>query len=152
MPRKLSVKGKMYELTSVKGAQNDDTTFSGEVHSQPPHQSRAIWRVNIAGEMLTITEVHNHDKGWNREMDGESQTADPTALTGMQQSDYVDYLASLIPLLDDKALELSAVPDAKVHGHSSAAILVKSKGQPDVRLYFDRDTGLLIKTEYRCAA
>ena len=112
------VKGKMYDLRAVKGGQNDDTTFSGDIHSQPPHQSRAIWRINGDAAVVTMTQVHNHDKGWTREMDGESQAADPMTLTEMQQSDYVDYLASLIPLLDDKSLELSAVPDAKVQGRT----------------------------------
>jgi HEAT repeat protein len=68
----------------------------------------------------------------------------------MKQSGYVDHISTLVPLKDDKTYELSLVPDAKVHGRAASAILVKSKGQPDVRLYFDRDTGLLQKTEYRC--
>src|SRR5205807_6042211 len=61
------------------------------------------------------------------------------------------YLTGLVPLLDDKALELSVLADAKVRGRPAAGILVKSKGQPEVRLFFDRDTGLLQKAEYRCA-
>jgi hypothetical protein len=125
-----------YDPTSLK--------FSGDVYSQPPYQSRTNYRLDATGE--AVIQVHNHNQGW----DGEGRAADPDELTEMKQSDYVNYLTSLVPLLDDKALELSVLPDAKVRGHPAAGIRVKSKGQPEVRLFFDRDTGLLEKVEYRC--
>jgi hypothetical protein len=146
----VKLKATLYDERNVKGAgPSDDMKFSGDVYSQPPYQSRYNLRLDATGE--TVTQVHNHNQGWVREMDGESKAADPMALTEMKQSDYVDYLAGLVPLLDDKLLELSVLPDAKVQGRPAAGILVKAKGQPEVRLLFDRDTGLLKKAEYRGA-
>jgi hypothetical protein len=141
-----AVKG---EYVKLKGTlffeQSDDMKFSGDFYSQPPYQSRTNLRLDATGQM--VTQVHNHDQGW----DGEGQVANPNELTQMKQSDFVDYLTSLLPLLDDKSLEVSVLSDAKVRGRPAAGILVKSKGQPDVRLFFDSDTGLLEKTEYRFA-
>jgi hypothetical protein len=140
------LRGTIYDRTSIKGAgQSDDMKFSGDAYSQPPHQSRTNLRLEATGE--TVTQVHNHDQGW----DGEGRAADPAELTELKQWDYVGYLTSLVPLLDDKALELSVLPDVKVRGRPAAGILVKSKGKPEVRLFFDRDTGLLQKAQYRCA-
>jgi hypothetical protein len=126
-----------YDPTSLK--------FSGDAYSQPPYQSRTNFRLDATGE--TVTQVHNHNQGW----DGEGRAADPGELMEVKQSDYVNHLTGLVPLLDDKTLELSVLPDAKVRGRPAAGILVKSKGQPDVRLFFNRDTGLLEKTEFRGA-
>jgi hypothetical protein len=144
----VKLKGTIYDERSIKGAgPSDDMKFSGDFYSQPPYQSRSTLRLEATGE--TVTQVHNHGQVWVREMDGESQAADSVTLAETKQSDYVDYLTGLLPLLEDKALELAVLPDAKVQGRPSAGILVKSKGQPAVRLFFDRDTGLLEKVEYR---
>jgi hypothetical protein len=149
----IKVKGVLKEQMNIKGAARDidEVTFTGDVLSQPPHQSKAVLHLEVGGVPLTMTQVHNGNKGWIREGDGASEPADKKTLIEMQQSGYVDYISTLVPLLDGKTFDISILSDANVQGRPAAGILIKSKGQPDVRLYFDHDTGLLIKTEYRSA-
>src|SRR5262249_52815459 len=43
----------------------------------------------------------------------------------------------------------AGIDAAEVEGRKARGIKVSSKDQPDVLLYFDNETGLLVKTEYR---
>jgi len=53
--------------------------------------------------------------------------------------------------LKDKAYELSLIGEDKVEGKKVIGIRVAKKGQKDVSLYFDKETGLIAKLEYRGA-
>ena len=56
----------------------------------------------------------------------------------------------LVTLVKDaKDYELSPLGEVKVEGKSAVGVLVKSKGHQDVSLFFDKETGLLAKVEYR---
>jgi hypothetical protein len=52
----------------------------------------------------------------------------------------------LVPL-KGKEYELKAVGETKVDGKKAAGLLVRTKGQKDITLYFDADSGLLVKAE-----
>ena len=61
----------------------------------------------------------------------------------------MDYISSLVPLLEDKRYTLSSAGEALVKEQAAVAMKVASKGRPDVTLYFDKVSGLLLKTEHR---
>jgi hypothetical protein len=52
----------------------------------------------------------------------------------------------LVPL-KGKEYELKATGETKVDGKPAAGLLVHTKGQKDITLYFDTESGLLVKTE-----
>jgi hypothetical protein len=58
------------------------------------------------------------------------------------------YLASLLPLLDDKTLQLSALPDTKVRGQAATGVRVTAPDRAPVDLYFDKQSYLLVMMEY----
>jgi hypothetical protein len=65
-----------------------------------------------------------------------------------QQTRHVDRVAGLKDLLKDKAFLLTALGEATVEGRLAVGIKVAYKDQPDVRLYFDKEQGYLLKTAY----
>jgi hypothetical protein len=52
----------------------------------------------------------------------------------------------LVPL-KGKEYELKVVGETKIDGKTAAGLLVRTKGQKDLTLYFDAESGLLVKSE-----
>lgn len=127
-------KGKFYGM-------GDGFDYSATYTWAPPDKLR----LEVEG---AFTQVVNGDKGWNN-MGG----SDATELNAQQMEEQKETLhlrrltASLVPLLKDKTLKITPVADAKVDDHAAAGIKVSSTGHRDVTLYFDKDTGLLVKSE-----
>src|SRR5438445_725224 len=48
----------------------------------------------------------------------------------------------------EKGVELSSLAETKVDGKPAVGVVVKSKGHRDVKLYFDKASGLLVKREH----
>src|SRR5579862_494764 len=60
---------------------------------------------------------------------------------------HVRRLFQLTPLLKDKDCQLTALDEIKVDGKPAVGVAVVCKGQRDVRLFFDKETGLIVKVE-----
>jgi len=58
-------------------------------------------------------------------------------------------VAHLAPLLKDKGFELSLIGEDKVEEKKVIGVRVTQKGQKDVSVYFDKETGLIAKLEYQ---
>jgi hypothetical protein len=59
----------------------------------------------------------------------------------------MDRVLTLVPLLKDQSFTLTSLGDSKVNGQAALGVKVTSKGQVDVKLYFARDSALLVKYE-----
>lgn len=122
--------------------------FTAELIKQLPGQYRLSLEVDLTGQVLTTTQVLNGTRGWLRD-DMETKEASPEGLREMQESAYVDYVSTLAPLLEKDRFQLSAVDMRPVQGRPVHGVLVKAAGRPDVKLAFDRESGLLVKVENR---
>jgi hypothetical protein len=60
---------------------------------------------------------------------------------------YVGNLARLTPLLKDKKYKLALAEDKTFEGKPAVGVIVSAEGSKDVRLYFDRQTNLLLAIE-----
>src|SRR5262249_31340150 len=58
-------------------------------------------------------------------------------------------VTTLVPLLEDPGFTLTALGEAKVEGRAALGVKVAFKGRPDLSLYFDQESGLLVKYDYR---
>ena len=61
---------------------------------------------------------------------------------------HVQWLMTLTPLKKGE-FTLSLLPEIKVNGEPAAGVKAVSKGKPDVKLYFDKKSNLLVKIERR---
>ncbi len=91
--------------------------------------------------------VINGKKSW-RSIDGRVQDQDVETET-LQVAGHCDRVAGLIPLLTDRGFTLTTVPPVEVGGKPADGIRVSFAGKPDVHLYFDRATGLLVRSSVR---
>ncbi len=103
--------------------------------------------VGTLGELkITITVVVNGDKAW--ETDGDKVRE----ITG-EKLDYVRgevyqlWVASLSPLVADKGFTLATAKGKDVAGKPAVAVTVTRDKQRAITLYFDKDSGLLVKSE-----
>jgi hypothetical protein len=87
------------------------------------------------------------DKGW-MQAGGGTQEMTKTDLKEKQEELYVWWLMNLTPLVKDE-FQLKPLPDVKVNGQDAAAIQASRKDSPDVRLFFDKKSNLLIKIARR---
>jgi hypothetical protein len=88
----------------------------------------------------------NGDKIWNT-FNGKpgEETAESLKLT--KERLHANYVVTLAPLLKEKRFTLSPLTEIKVNDRPALGVKVTAKDHADVDLYFDKDTGLLVKSE-----
>ena len=126
---------------------NREIAFTGEQSIQLPGQIKIALTLKTAPKTTKIVEVIDGDKGWIS-IDGQVKEADASSLARARQLLYLSRITRLTPLLGEKEFELTALEESKVNDRPTAGVKVVSKGQKDVGLYFDKETGLLVKVEY----
>jgi outer membrane lipoprotein-sorting protein len=95
-----------------------------------------------------IVIVLNGDKGWTS-MNGNTEELTGDRLKEQQEERYAGWVSSLLPLLKNNDFTLSALPETKVDDKPAVGVKVSQKGHRDVKLYFNKDTGLLDRVEER---
>lgn len=123
----------------------DGLPYMGEYAVQWPGQ----FRMDIQG---AFTIVLNNDKGWTDSM-GTVKEMSKEELAVQMHNQRAGWISSLVPL-KDKAFILKSLGDAKIGKQAASVVAVTrpNSGYPDVKLYFSKDTGLLLKNEFRTKA
>jgi hypothetical protein len=132
-------KAQTWNETGTFYGMGDGLPFKGAYASQPPSQFKmAIENV--------FTIVVNGDKGWmnDTEMNAEQ-------LAEFKENNYAGWVSSLLPL-KDKEFTLTAIEETKVGNEPAVGVKVSHAGHRDVKLYFDKKTGLLVKVVMRAKA
>jgi hypothetical protein len=73
---------------------------------------------------------------------------DKKMLKEIEERVYAEKVTGLV-FFQEKGFKLSPLGEAKVNGKSAVGVRVSSEGHRDVNLFFDKDKGLLVKTETR---
>jgi hypothetical protein len=120
-----------------------DLPFTTEEVLNLPNQSRVKLEVN----RTQIMEVCNGDRGW-KQSGGTTIDMGPARLAEVREEAYVWWLATLAPLLKE-GFDLDVLPEIKMEGRPAAGVKVKARGRPDAALYFDKDSGALLKIARR---
>jgi hypothetical protein len=119
------------------------TPFTIEDVWHMPDKYRTSATMTLMGMKVTQTQVLDGDKGWAA-FNGRAMDLPKEAAAEMREQKYAEDLDRL-GFLKDTGKELSVVEDARVNGKPAAGVRIKSKGHRDVTLYFDKDSGLLVK-------
>jgi hypothetical protein len=121
--------------------------INGEILQQSITQGRVSKTVGVGALATEAVAVSNGNKSWRR-IAGFTSDVTGKELAEMEDGEYRSRrVRFLLPLLQEPAIELSRVPDAVVSEKPARGIRVKSKGHRDIDLYFDKGTGLLVKSE-----
>jgi hypothetical protein len=111
-------------------------------------QTRMSFQSDFLGNKIEATVVLNGDKSW-MSAGGQVKEFGKDEIESQRILKHVDRVTDLAPVLTDKGLTLASLPAIKVEGRPAAGIKVSCKDLPDTSLYFDKETGLLVKYAYR---
>jgi hypothetical protein len=123
------------------------TPFALEDWWQMPDQYKTTSRFELAGKKVSQAQAIDGEAGW-MQLDGVTQDMPKEAIAEMREQKYAEDLDRL-GFLADKGIDLTALGESKVGGRAAVGVLVKSKGHRDVTLWFDKESGLLVKREHR---
>jgi hypothetical protein len=126
----------------------DDFAFTGEIFTQPNGDFKYAFEIGNDRPAIRVTMALLGEKGW-RNVSGMLEDLDEASLAEMKLGRYYDRVTSLAPVLKDKSFTLESLAEVKVQGKPAVGVKVSLKGQPDISLFFDKTTSLLVKTEYR---
>jgi hypothetical protein len=104
-------------------------------------------RVRVEVGRTEMVRVLNGNRGWQRS-GGETAEIGRDRLGEIQEEAYVWWLVTLAPLLK-AGFDLTPLPDVKVNDRPAAGVKVAARNRPAVALYFDKETGLLVKIARR---
>lgn len=128
------------EKGTYYGMGDKGVPFTGKYAVQWPHQ----FRMEIQG---VFTLVINGDKGWVKSGD-KTVDMDKKQLDVMVHNHKAGYISTLLPL-KDKAFKLTYAGEEKVYDRPALAVKASREGFPDVKLVFDKSSGLPMKFEFR---
>jgi hypothetical protein len=141
---------KKVEVVKSKGkyyGMGDGIDFTSEMIVQAPDRFRSEVDVEAGGMQIKIVQVVNGNKGWMKFAD-QVQDMNKEQLEEAKAQFYLRKVGTLVPLRD-KAFKVSPLGEVKVDGKPAAGLRIESMGERDVSLFFDKETGLLIKSEMR---
>jgi hypothetical protein len=123
--------------------------FVAETTVQLPAQFKTTLEVRTPdGKTHTLVHLVNGDKVTVL-VDGRvDKQPDPAALAELRDIRLLDRAIRLVPLLRERGYDLAVTDDVKVNDRPAAGVRVTMRGRKEMRLYFDRELGLLVKTEH----
>jgi hypothetical protein len=101
--------------------------------------------INVGGMKLTIRAATDGSTAWEASGDQLRDMAKEKQVE-FQHNVHLLQVTQLYPILDP-AYKLTLLPDLARDGQSLVGVKVTREGQRDVRLYFDKKTNLLARTE-----
>jgi hypothetical protein len=122
--------------------------MSGDVITHGHDRQKVDVEVEAGGLKIRFVQVLNGDKGWKR-IGEDTKELGKDELAEAREQAYAEWLATLAPLRNQKTFNLQSIGEVAVDKRPTLAVKVSSKGHRDVNLYFDKDTGRLVKSETR---
>ncbi len=148
-------------LTSVSKMQTMTRSNSGTMFllgQQTPFRDELVvalpskWRWNldgtVGGRQVQMLLILNGDSAWQGPP-GSVVPLPKERVNEIQEESQVLWLATLAPLLQDKDLKLGLAKDIAVDGKPAQGVRVTKGSRPEISLYFDNQTHLLVKIARR---
>ncbi len=131
------------EITSLGAA----VKATCELSASLPGKGRWAFELDAGNQKIPVTVVINGDKGW-RSGGGMARELTKGEMEEQLPEADVLWLSTLLPLKEN-GITLANAAETKVGGEPALGVKVTRKGRPDVTLYFDKKTNLLVKIERR---
>jgi outer membrane lipoprotein-sorting protein len=117
--------------------------YTGKYAMQAPHR----FRMEIEGAFVIVL---NDGKGWTS-AGGETKEMTKEQLAAQTNDHRAGWVCSLLPLTG-KEFTLKSLGESKVGDKPVVGVLATRKDFPDVKLYFDKTTHLLVQSEFTTKA
>jgi outer membrane lipoprotein-sorting protein len=119
--------------------------YTGDWAFQGPDKYRFAVNAEVEGMKFTFIAISNGNKAWESAL-GMTQEMTEDKLEYFLNQTYALNVTSLLPLLADKEFKLATAGEKDVNGKKTAVVTVTRDKKPTVTLYFDKQTGLLVKS------
>lgn len=119
--------------------------FTNELTVQLPGQYKSIVTFREGTRERRIVHLLDADKVTIL-IDGQPQPVGGSHLAQLRQTLQLEQAMRLVPLLDDNAFVLQSLGEKQYNDRVFIGIRVTGRGQRDLLLYFDRASGLLVKS------
>jgi hypothetical protein len=120
--------------------------YTGDFAFQGPDKYRFVVKGDFGGMTITFTAVTNGNKAWQAAM-GMVEEITGDKLEYVVNQTYHLHVTSLLPLLTDKEFKLATAGEKDVGGKKAVGVKVTRDKKPTLTLYFDKASGLLVKSE-----
>jgi hypothetical protein len=137
-------KGETWTGKGTYYGMGDGLPFTGHFALQWPDR----FRMEIEGAFIAVVDG---DKGWTKMGNGDAKDMNKDEMAFQKESLYAQGVMRLM-VLKEKEFTLAMLDATKVDGKPAAGVKVSHKGHQDIKLYFDKDTNLLVKVELRVKA
>jgi hypothetical protein len=121
--------------------------FNGRWAVEGADKMKFTLDMTIQDKPFKIIEVINGKKGWVKIQDMETMEMKKDQLDEEHEEIYAGWVATLAPLAQGKGFKLAPLGDVKVDGKDALGVKVEHPGHRDVNLFFDKKSGLLVKSE-----
>jgi hypothetical protein len=122
-----------------------EVDFTQETSVMLPGKLRDSLTFTVNNNDITVLTIVNGDT-ISIEAAGKDVDVPDEAKAQLKAAGHMMEVGRLVPLTDAKKYELSLVGEDKVEGKK---VVGKAKDQKDISMYFDKETGLLAKMEFR---
>jgi hypothetical protein len=122
-------KGKLKGVIIIMG---QEVEIAGDMSFMYPDKGKAVLTLSVQGQKISITQLIAGDRVEVVVM-GMKQPIPDEQAADVRMSQYIAYLTQLTPLLKGDQLTLKALGETKFEG---------------VKLFFDKDSGMLIKADH----
>lgn len=139
------------DKVKIKGAlviQGHNAPFVAETTVQLPSKYKHVIEMNHNGDKHTIVYVVNGDKTYLA-LDGRAEKLDATQLSEIRSGLELERVKRLLPLLQDKSYQLALLEELEVNNRPAVGVRITGRGRKEMRLYFDKELGLLVRAENR---
>ena len=118
--------------------------FVEEMFLQPPNKFKKITNMQIKGRETTFMMVSDGEKHWLK-FGEEVREANASEQAGYKEAqnhgDVLDFVK-----LKGRMRDLTLLPEIEVNGRTAVGAQVTTEGHRDMQLFFDGQSGLLVKT------
>jgi outer membrane lipoprotein-sorting protein len=122
--------------------------YTAEWAFQAPDKYRFAFTADFGDARINTTVVVNGEKAWASE-GGKAEELTGEKLVQTRNEAYQLWVLSLTPLASDKGFTLATAKGQNVGGKPTVAVKVTRDKKPPITLYFDKESGLLVKREMR---
>lgn len=136
---RIKAKGKLEILGGIE--------FTQEAVFQIPNKLRSNLEMEIMGNKVNVITLYDGKKG-ALQVNGQNIENDMVT-EAMREGAYQAGVFRLLPLRDSKEFEVTTLGEIQVGGKPALGLRVAKKDHPDINMYFDKKSTLLVKMEYR---
>ncbi len=108
---------------------------------------RSDLKMSLAGQEIPASVLLTETESW-RHANGQWTKLTEAEMEYFRIARYADLVSELVPLRD-KVYQLELLPETEVEAKKAVGIKVTREGKPEIALYFEKDSGLLCRVNYK---